>query len=495
MSYGTQKMAGQPLGGNIQLSSPYAHNKQLDLIPHMLKKQNCMSELNPPPISIRVEPSTPHLTPTIASISAGHHFQQMKGQIYPTQSQAQPQQTQSHEADWSKHAIVASVAGLESKLAELDSEIRTANTSDTGFMRHIQDHATILRKNVEQTDSIKKKQREITDVTHQICSHFNDQLGSHSTTLKEYQDNISTLQHKQKNTASLAHEICSNLNENLESQVESIRGLETHLKEHSMHILQMKKKDEIEHVLLDKILTLLDKHDSQLKEQLSGDHHVLLDAMVQALEKTKGKMQNFEKTQNEMQQILADFKRGKLAPTAQSFDTQDIKARLDKYSELSRQMDLQFSHTLNSQQNKIRELEQKVHFMSSNTHQSKIDELEEKIHKLSLNQLNSSQNASISKSTDRDVKLLQHDMRNLHGLKQEVLDLKDRHQNEIKSDMHQLKSEVYALSEAHKRSNVKSDVADLQVKMQDLRREVMMQDVRIDKTQMHITDLQKKHMT
>ena len=494
MSYGTQKMAGQPLGGNIQLASPYAHNPQLDLIPHMLKRQNCMSELSPPPISIRVEPSTPHLTPTIASISAAQHFQQMKGQIYPTQSQAQPQQTHSHEADWNKHAIVASVAGLESKLAELDSEIRTANTTETGVMRHIQDHASILRKNAEQTDSLKKKQKEITDVTHQIFSHMNDQLGSHSTALKGYDDNISTLKHKQKNTAALAHEICYSLNENLESQVDSIKGLENNVKEHSMHILQMKKKDEIEHVLLDKILTLLDKHDSQLKEQLSGDHHVLLDAMVQALEKTKGKMQNFEKTQMEMQQILADFKRGKLAPTAQSLDTQDIKARLDKYSELSKQMDLQFSHTLSSQQNKIRELEQKVHFMSSNSHQSKIDELEEKIHKLSLHQLNNSQNASIAKSTDRDVKLLQHDMRNLHSLKQEVLDLKDRHQNEIKNDVHQLKSEVYALSEAHKRSNVKSDVADLQVKMQDLRREVMMHDVRMDKTQMHILDLQKKQM-
>ena len=132
--------------------------------------------------------------------------------------------------------------------------------------------------------------------------------------------------------------------------------------------------------------------------------------------------------------------------------------------------------------------------MSSNTHQSKIDELEEKIHKLSLHQLNNSQNASISKSTDRDVKLLQHEMRNLHSLKHDVLDLKDRHQNEIKNEVHQLKSEVYALSEAHKRSNVKSDVADLQVKMQDLRRDVMMHDVRFDKTQMHIVDLQKKQM-
>jgi cytochrome c556 len=120
----------------------------------------------------------------------------------------------------------------------------------------------------------------------------------------------------------------------------------------------MKKKDEIEHALLSKILTLIDKHDTQLQGGPAGDHHVLLDAMCQALEKTKGKIQSFEKTQNEMQRILADFQQGKLAPSAQAFDTHNIKARLDKYSELSKQMDQQFSHMLSSQQSKIKELEQ-----------------------------------------------------------------------------------------------------------------------------------------
>jgi chromosome segregation ATPase len=534
MSYGTHKMSGQPLGSNISIESPYAQSTQADLLPHMLlKKQNCMSELNPAPISIQVAPSTRHLTPTIATISAGQPVQQMKAQIYPTQSQAQPQQAHAHEADWSKHAIVTSVAGLETKLAELDQEIRTTATADTSVMRHIQDHAMILRKNAEHTDSIHKKQREITNVTHQIfshindqigsqataleehqdmvsklekkqrkiadythqiCSHINDQLGTHETALQEHDSNVTKLQQRQSNTASLAHEICSSLNENIESQGTAIEGLEKKLNEHGLHIDQMKKKDEIEHALLSKILALIDKHDSQLQDGPLGDHRVLLDAMCQALEKTKGKMLNFEKTQNEMQRILADFKQGKLAPSEQALDSHAIKARLDKYSELSKQMDQQFSHTLSSQQDKIRELEQKVHLMSSSNHQSKIRELEEKIQKISLQQLNTSQNASIARTADRDLKLLQHDMKQVHALKQDVQMIRDKHESAHK-DMHQLQSHVNALADANKRSNVKSDVSDLQLKLQDLRREVMMHDVRMDKTHMHILDLQKKQMT
>jgi len=480
-------MSGQPLGSNISIESPYVQSTQPDLLPHMLvRKQTCMSELNPAPISIQVAPSSRHLAPAMASVSAGQHVQQIKGQIYPTQSQAQPQQAHAHEADWSKHAIVTSVAGLETKLAELDQEIRTTAQPDSNVMRHFQDHATVLRKNAEQTDSIHKKQKEITNVTYQICSHMNDQLGSHATALEEHQDTVSRLQQSQSNTASLAHEICSSLNENVESQGAAIQGLEKKLNEHGMHIAQMKKKDEIEHALLSKILTLIDKHDTQLQGGPAGDHHVLLDAMCQALEKTKGKMQSFEKTQNEMQRILADFQQGKLAPSAHAFDTHNIKARLDKYSELSKQMDQQFSHMLSSQQSKIKELEQKVNLMSPSNQQSKIRELEEKIQKLSLHQLNTSQNASIARTTDRDLKLLQQDMKHVHALKQDV--------QSAHRDMHQLKADVHALTEATKRSNVKSDVSDLQSKLQDLRREVMMHDVRMDKTQMHIMDLQKKQV-
>jgi chromosome segregation ATPase len=519
-------MSGQPLGSNISIESPYVQGTQPDLLPHMLvRKQTCMSELNPAPISIQVAPSSRHLAPAMASVSAGQHVQQIKGQIYPTQSQAQPQQAQAHEADWNKHAIVTSVAGLETKLAELDQEIRTTAQPDSNVMRHFQDHATVLRKNAEQTDSIHKKQKEITSVTYQICSHMNDQLGSHATALEEHQDTVAKLQEKQRkmidvtheicsqfndqiaahssaleehqdtvsklqksqsNTASLAHEICSSLNENVESHGAAIQGLEKKLNEHGMHIAQMKKKDEIEHALLSKILTLIDKHDTQLQGGPAGDHHVLLDAMCQALEKTKGKMQSFEKTQNEMQRILADFQQGKLAPSAQGFDTHNIKARLDKYSELSKQMDQQFSHMLSSQQSKIKELEQKVNLMSPSNQQSKIRELEEKIHKLSLHQLNTSQNASIARTTDRDLKLLQQDMKQVHALKQDV--------QSASRDMHQLKADVHALAEANRRSNVKSDVSDLQSKLQDLRREVMMHDVRMDKTQMHIMDLQKKQV-
>jgi uncharacterized membrane protein len=222
--------------------------------------------------------------------------------------------------------------------------------------------------------------------------------------------------------------------------------------------------------LLTKILTMLGEHSEKLQGNLSADHHVLLDAMCEAMEKTKGKMMTFEKTQNEMQRVLADFQQGKLASHAPGNDTHAIKTRLDTYAKMSKEMDLQFSQALQTQQSKIRELEHKVHSMSSHSQQAKINELEDKLHELSMHQLNHSQQASVIKTTDRDVKLLQHDMRQMHALK----------------------DDMQSLAEEHKRSNVKADVADMHAKLHELRREMMLQDVRLDKTHMHIAEMRKK---
>jgi hypothetical protein len=385
---------------------------------------------------------------------------------------------------------VTSVAGLQTKLVQLDSEIRTAPAADAGHvMRHIQDHASILRQNSEHIQSVKSRQKEITGVTHEICSHINDQLGTHATALQRYQNNISNLQHKQKNTVELTHNICAQLNENLESQAAATKDLEVDAHRQSAQLSQMQKKDEIAHALLTKILTMLGEHSdvvSQLHNNLSPDHHVLLDAMCEALEKTKGKMASFEKTQTQMQRVLAEFQQGRLASHAPGRDAEDVKARLDTYAKMSKQMDLQFSQALQNQQSKIRDLEQKVHGMSSSNQQAKISELEDRLHELSLHQLNSSQNAAVLRTTDRDVKMLQHDVRQVHALKDDVQLLKQRNDQLLKQQ-HET-----SLSEEHKRNAVKTDVADMHTKLHELRREFMLQDVRLDKTHMHITEMRKK---
>ena len=491
MSYATQIMkqqASHATGITIAAPSPIASlGTHHDLLPHMLRQQNVTSQPSFTPASVNVTVS-PHVSHSSETGMRGT-TQIAHGQLYPNAAQSQNvrQQTPALEDEWSKHAIVTSVAGLQTKLVELDSEIRTAPAADAGHvMRNIQDHASILRQNADHIKAMNSKQKEITGVTHEIFSHMNDQLGSHSTALQRYQNNISNLQHKQKNTVELTHNICEQLNTNQEAQAAATKDLEVDLHRQGMQISRMQKKDEIGHELLAKILTMLGEHHdivSQLHNQLSPDHHVLLDAMCEALEKTKGKMMSFEKTQTEMQRVLADFQQGKLASSTHAHDAQSINARLDTYRKMSKEMDLQFSQALQNQQAKIRELEQKVRG---------INELEDKVHELSLHQLNNSQSAAVMRTTDRDVKVLQHDIRQMHALKDDVQLLKQRHETDFQDHIKQLKSDVKSLAEQHTRNNVKADVADMQAKLHDLRREMMLQDVRIDKTHMNITEMRKK---
>ena len=485
MSYATKIMKQQPPCG-ISISAPVSLAAHNDLLPHMLRQQNFTSQPSFTPASVNVTVS-PHVSHQNETGMRGT-TQIAHAQLYPNATQAQTarQHAPAQEDDWNTHAIVTSVAGLQTKLVQLDSEIRTAPAADAGHvMRNLQDHASILRQNTEHIHSVKSRQKEITGVTHEICSHMNDQLGSHAAALQRYQNNISNLQHKQKNSVDLTHNLCSQLNENVESQAAVSRDLELESHRQSMQISQMQKKDEIGHALLTKILTMLGEHSdvvSQLHNHLSPDHHVLLDAMCDALEKTKGKMTTFEKTQTEMQRVLADFQQGKLASHTPARDTEYIKARLDTYAKMSKQMDLQFSQALQNQQLKIRDLEQKVHGMSSNNQQAKINELEDKLHQLSLHQLNSSQNAAVLRTTDRDVKMLQHDVRQVHALKDDVQLLRQRHE----TDMEQIRQSSLS------GNAVKTDVADMHTKLHELRRDFMLQDVRLDKTHMHITEMRKK---
>ena len=660
MSYATRNMRQkEPVNSGITIAVPSSHNTHAELFPHMLKQHNPTSLESPfTPARVNVVVS-PHVHSSVPMHVPMAQAQVSHVQLYPNQSQSHRQKAHVAEDDWNQHAILTSVAGLQTKLVELDSEIRTAPADAGNVMRHIQDHATILAEHAKHTSLASQRQKEVASVTHEICSHMSDQLDSHAAALQRYQNNISNLQHKQKNTAGLAHEICSQLHSNLEAEasvpagleksmnqyqthVEDVRnkhsktasltheicsqlnsnleaqasvtagleksmgkhldnisklehkqssaasltheicsqlhdnlqaqasvtaGLEKnintyesnvvdlHLKhsstaaltheicsqlninleaqsaateglQHDLHrqsaqIAHMHKKDEVAQTLLTKMLTMVGNHEnviSKLSNTLSPDHHVLLDAMCEALEKTKGKLQNFERTQNEMQRILSDFQQGKLVANTQAQDAQSIRSRLDTYAKMSKEMDVQFSQTLQAQQSKIRELEQKVAMMSSSNHNAKLHELEDKVQELSLHQLNSSQNASVMRTTDRDVKLLRHEISHVHALKQDVEMLKEQHATNrhemsnihaLKQDVQQLKQQqatdrhemsnvhalrqdVQSLTQEHKRNNVKTDVTDMQAKLQELRRDMMMQDVRIDKTHMHINEMRKK---
>jgi hypothetical protein len=226
-----------------------------------------------------------------------------------------------------------------------------------------------------------------------------------------------------------------------------------------------------------------------------------------------------------MQRVVADFQGGRLA-AAHAPDTHSFEKRLDKYQKLSRDMDAQFSHDLARQQSRIRELDaahqaalqqqqariqelERSHQLSSHHQSGKIQELESKVQQLSLQHLDNSQHSSIARGTDRDVKLLQHELRHVHALKKDVeaiqavaenhaldtkrnisqmqqdLRLRERADADISRDVQHIKTQVHG-------AYSKTDMADMAAKMQDMRREMMLQEVRLDKNQVQLSDLRKK---
>ena len=507
MSYRTRGMhTPEATKVPITISAP----SPLLAVPHMLRQQNFDSTgqtvVNPGHVTLRVLPHTEAPQPTLPVAC---------GELFPTQNQIRTN-VYEQESDWSKHAIVASVAGLEKKLAQLDSEMRTAAPAEApmhAVMGQVQDHASILRKHAKLVSDASARHRDTTSLTHQICEQINNTVESHATSLQKFEQDIHHLKTKQKTAVDLTHGICSSIDQKQKSAValthEICKTLDRDLQEHASQSLalqsdvsRLQQSNVIAHKLLTQILGMIGQHQevvSKLQDGMPGDQIALLDAMCEAFEKTKGKMLTFEKTQKEMQRIITDFESGKLASNA-THDAQDMQKRLDKYVKLSQDMDAQLSGALARQQSKISELE-RLHQTSTERHQSKIHELEAKVQELSLQHLNSSHNASIARTTDRDVKLLQHELKHVHALKRDVeaiqqahddLKLRDRANTDICRDIQHIKSQVSAVSDAQQRNSAKTEIAEMNAKMQEMRRDMMLQDVRLDKTHMHIVDIRKK---
>lgn len=508
----------------ITISAP----NPLLTVPHILKQSNFDSTgqtvVNPGHVTLRVLPHA-EVPVSAAPVSCG--------ELFPTQNQVRTN-VYEQESDWSKHAIVASVAGLEKKLAQLDSEMRTAAPVEApihAVMGQVQDHASILRKHAKLASDANSRHRDTTSLTHQICSQINDTVESHASSLQKFEQDIhhlktkqksavdlthgicSTLDQKHRSAVALTHQICSTLDQDLQKHTQKQKSavalthqicsaLDEDLQHHAMQSMDLKhdvsrlqQSNMIAHKLLTQILGMIGKHEdvvSKLQDGMPADQVTLLDAMCEAFEKTKGKMLTFEKTQQEMQRIITEFQSGKLSSNA-ALDSHDIQKRLDKYVKLSQDMDAKLSETVTRQQSKIRELDE-AHQSSLQKQQRKIHELEAKVQELSLQQLNSSQSASITRTTDRDVKLLQHELKHVHALKRDVEAIQQVHDSnkDMYRDIQNIKSQITAVSDAQLRHSSKSEIAEMNSKMQDLRRDMQLQDVRLDKTHMHIVDIRKK---
>ena len=538
MSYRTPSMFQHdtaPKAISVSLTHP-AH------LPQILRQSNYLGtgDMQTANVNFRVKP---HIESGAAAMPVPRELHE----LYPTQS-APRQQLSEHVDDWSKHAIVASVAGLQTKLAELDSEIRTGASADAGgtsVMRHVQDHANLLRENAKMLSETQGKHREVTGLVHKICNNIHENVQQHSTSLQACHDDIGKLQKKQSSSVSLVHDICKELHNGLEEHAHHKQTLE-----HGVSLLQ--QKDVVAQALLSKMLTMLDQHESvvsNLKDGISSDHMSLLDSMCDVVEKTKTKVQGFEQTQQDMQRVIADFKAGNLQASG-AYETEALQTKLDRYMRLSKDIDgqcsealqrhgakmeeLQRTHqqalheqrmkieqleraqqlALDEQQAKLQQLERKV--MASQSEQRKFADLEGKVQELALHHLNSSQNASIARVAERDVKLLQHEMKQMHSLKKDVEAMHEATNNNVSSvqaelrrlqsdsktrnehslmlhrDVEDVKSSVTKFAHAQQAGAVDKSIAEMHAKMLDLQRNQTLQSIRIDKTASLMHDMQCK---
>jgi hypothetical protein len=136
----------------------------------------------------------------------------------------------------------------------------------------------------------------------------------------------------------------------------------------------------------------------------------------------------------------------------------------------------------------------------------RIAELEGRLQELALQQLNNSQNASIQRAAERDMRLLQHEMRELHGLRKDVDRIKE--ETSIVSTMQEdlrkmqldskarnehslmLHKEVEQVKQKQQQGAADQGLADVHSKMLDLRRDITLQNIRIDKNATSVHDLQ-----
>jgi hypothetical protein len=538
MSYGTHNMVSTGTSQTMSVSLANEH------LPQMLRQVNYLGadqnkylgsvDMHTANVNFRVVPHVESAAPRM-TVSRELH------ELYPTQSASAKQQLSDHEHDWSKHEIVASVAGLHTKLAELDSEIRTGAVADAqgvGVMRHVQDHATLLGVHAKLVAETQSKHKQTAALTHKICSQMHDNAQLQSTELDACQDDIAKLKSKHTASVGLVHDICSELQKGLVEHGEDRQSLQLSLGQQKAAISLLQQKDVVAQALLSKMLTMLDQHESFVSngKPLSRDHLALLDSMCLAFEKTKRKMQTFEQTQQDMHQVIADFKANKLPP-AGAYATEALQAKLDRYERMSTDIDAQCRQALaqhgakmedmqrTHQQAlqlhgaKMQELERKV--AATQSEHRKIAELEGRVQELALQQLNSSQSASISRVAERDVKLLQRDMNQMHSYKKDV-DAANNNVSSLQADMRKLQIDNKARTEhtlslhaavesmrAATNTNVSTMQADLR-KMQleqqagagdkstaemhskilDVQRNQTLQNIRLDKTATTVHEIQ-----
>ena len=499
MSYRTRQMEpSEPKKIPITISAP----NPLLTVPHILKQQNFDSTgqtvVNPGHVTLRVLPHAEAPVST-APVSCG--------ELFPTQNQLRTHVYNEQESDWSKHAIVASVAGLQSKLTELDSEMRKGATPDAAgasVLRQVQDHALLLRENAKLVSATQAKHKEATGLMHQICTQINDNVEQHSTTLETCQKDLAQLKLKHTSSVGIMHKICSELSKGLLEHGEDRDSLQR-------DVSLLRQKDAVAQELLAKMMTMLDQHESVVSQgtHLNDEQLALLDGMCEAFEKTKTRVLTLEQAHKDMHKVLADYKAHKLG--AGAHDAEALEAKLERYARVNKDIDGRCKEALQQHGAKLDEIE-RSNQQTLHEQRMKIQQLErsnrdlqDKVQQLALKQLDAHQGSDINRVIERDVKQLQYQMNGLHSLKKDVetiqeatnnnnssvsalkadvrqmqLDNKSRNQHSLAlhQDVEHLKSTVSGIVDTH---------AEVHTKLLDMRRDLSIERTRGDKaaTAMH----------
>jgi hypothetical protein len=143
-------------------------------------------------------------------------------------------------------------------------------------------------------------------------------------------------------------------------------------------------------------------------------------------------------------------------------------------------------------------------------------DLEGRVQELALQQLNSSQSAAISRVMERDVKHLQHEIKQFHSLKKDVeamheatnnsvssvqtdlvkmqSDNKARNEHSIKlhQDVEDVKSSVTKFAHGQQTAAVDKTITEINSKMLDMHRDMTLEKIRVDKTASSLHDIQCK---
>ena len=513
MSFPTKRMGHTDDAAQHAMSVSLAQQH----LPQMLRQSNYLGAANmcTAQVNFRVKPHAESAPPAM--------LMQREHELYPTQSSSQQQPSQ--------HVLYPTQSAGDH--AALDSEIRTGASADATsvvVMRQMQDHATLLRDNAKLLSATQAKHKETNVLTHKICSQMHQNAQQQSTALDECKDTIAKLKARQSTSVGLMHDICSELHNGLLEHGDDRQSLQR-----DVSLLQ--QKDVVAQALLGKMLTMLDQHESVVSKDkgMSDEHLALLDGMCAALEKTKSKLRTFEEAQQEMHTVLADFKANKLG--AGAYATEAMEAKLDRYMRVNKDIDgrctealqqhavkvqemhraqelalheqrmkmqqLERAHqqSMDEQHSKMQMLERKIG--SSQSEQRKIADLEGRVQELALLQLNSSQGASISRVTERDVKHLQHEMKQIRSLRQDVdrvseatsklqvdSNARNEHSLSLHKDVQQVKSTVSGLALGQQTAAADKSMQDS--KMLDMRRDMTLEKIRVDKTATSIHNIEYK---